>query len=1147
MPSPSRVVQGSGPSPTTWGRDSESNWNLGRRLYMRITNFSKTALTILLILIIISSSFTGINVFAAQTITLNGSLEGRVFEGIGACSAGASSRLLIDYSDPYRSQILDYLFKPNYGAGFQHLKVEIGGDINSTDGCEPSHMHSRTDENYNRGYEWFLMKEAKNRNSGIYLDCLEWGAPGWIGNGQFYSQDNADYIVKFIKGAKNVHNLDMDYVGIWNETGFDTNWIKLLRQTLDSNGLASVKIVAADQVNSWNIVDYMNADPALKNAVAVVGVHYPGYNSTQAAKDCGKPLWSSEDGPWNGTWGGACSLAKMYNRNYISGKMTKTVIWSPITSYYDNLPLPGSGVMRANTPWSGYYDVQPALWATAHTTQFANPGWKYLDGSGCGYLSTAGSYVTLKSTNGSDYSIIIETIDTGSSQTVTFNLTGGLSTGAVHVWRTNSSSNFVQLSDITPSVGSFTITLDGGSIYSLTTTTGQAKGTAAGPASSAFPYPYTDNFESYTVGLTPKYFSDQGGIFEVANRTVGSGKCLRQIMAQKGIEWHYHYDPYPETFLGNTGWTDYEVISDVYIENSGYVSIFGRVGNIPQNTNPPSGYWMKVDQAGNWEIKASSTTIASGTTSFSANAWHTLKLKFSGTSIQGYVDGVQIVGVSDSSYGSGMAGLGGGWNNAQFDNFTVQSFSGPTPTPDPASVNLALGKTASASSQWDSNYSADKANDGDSSNTRWNAADGTGAGEWLQIDFGSNITFDKTITKQFGNRIAGYKIQYWNGSSWIDAYTGGVMGTTPKTDLFTAVTASRIRLYVTSAQDDGGTYTCPSIWEFEVYNRSASGPTSTPTPTPTATFTPTPTPVSGGNLALGKTASASSQWDATYSADKANDGDSVNTRWNTANGQGAGQWLQIDFGANTTFNQTISKQFMNRITGYKIQYWNGSSWVDAYTGGMMGSTKTDTFSAVTSSRIRLYITSVQMDGNYDCPSIWEFEVYNTGGATPTPTPTPASNTSFATAVSLGSEIRNDYGDYVGMKITVGGSNITLKELGRYFVSGNSGSHTLKIVRASDNVDLGSVSINMATGTADALGYKYATLGTPVTLSANTAYYIVSLETNGGDQWYGRNPAALPHLTTTGAATVNSGIYYWSGVWYTCGSTGECYAPLNFKY
>ena len=128
-------------------------------------------------------------------------------------SAGASSRLLYDYKEPYRSQILDYLFKPGYGAALQHLKVEIGADVNSTDGAEPSSMRSRDDHDYTRGYEWWLMEEARKRNPQIILDTLPWGAPGWVGNGQFYSQDMADYVADFLQGAQKHHQLDIAYTG----------------------------------------------------------------------------------------------------------------------------------------------------------------------------------------------------------------------------------------------------------------------------------------------------------------------------------------------------------------------------------------------------------------------------------------------------------------------------------------------------------------------------------------------------------------------------------------------------------------------------------------------------------------------------------------------------------------------------------------------------------------------------------------------------------------------------------------------------------------------------------------------------------------------------------------------------------------------
>src|ERR1019366_2843480 len=361
---------------------------------------------------------------AGRIVELKGDSGGRRFEGIGALSRGASSRLLMEYPEPQRREVLDLLFKPNWGAALHHLKVEVGGDVNSTDGTEPSHMRTRDDENYTRGYEWWLMKEARRRNPKIMLDCLPWGAPGWIGGGKFYSQDIADYTVKFLQGAKRVHDLNVQYCGDWNETPYDVEWIKLLRRTLDAAGLRQVEIVAADQVNDWKFVEEMERDPALKNAVAVVGTHYPKHNSTDLARNCGQRIWSSEDGPWKGTWEGATALAKMINRNYANGRMTKTIIWSLITSYYENLPLPNSGPMKANTLWSGHYEVQPALWAIAHTTQFAQPGWQYLDDAGV--TQEQGNVLALASPNRRDFTLIIETVESKQPQTFRFRVAGGL-------------------------------------------------------------------------------------------------------------------------------------------------------------------------------------------------------------------------------------------------------------------------------------------------------------------------------------------------------------------------------------------------------------------------------------------------------------------------------------------------------------------------------------------------------------------------------------------------------------------------------------------------------------------------------------------------------------------------------------------------
>eukprot|EP01049_Picozoa_sp_SAG25_P001830 SAG25_NODE_87_length_16363_cov_40.489179_4_plen_812_part_00 len=82
------------------------------------------------------------------------------YEGIGGLSGGGgTSRLLFDYDNQTRSDILDALFLPRRGASLQILKVEMGGDTQSTEATEASHMHTKDDGDlecescYNRGYE----------------------------------------------------------------------------------------------------------------------------------------------------------------------------------------------------------------------------------------------------------------------------------------------------------------------------------------------------------------------------------------------------------------------------------------------------------------------------------------------------------------------------------------------------------------------------------------------------------------------------------------------------------------------------------------------------------------------------------------------------------------------------------------------------------------------------------------------------------------------------------------------------------------------------------------------------------------------------------------------------------------------------------
>ena len=64
----------------------------------------------------------------ASGISLDGAARTLIYDGHGALSAGASSRLLVDYEEPWRSHILDYLFLPNFGASLHLIKVGNEGN-----------------------------------------------------------------------------------------------------------------------------------------------------------------------------------------------------------------------------------------------------------------------------------------------------------------------------------------------------------------------------------------------------------------------------------------------------------------------------------------------------------------------------------------------------------------------------------------------------------------------------------------------------------------------------------------------------------------------------------------------------------------------------------------------------------------------------------------------------------------------------------------------------------------------------------------------------------------------------------------------------------------------------------------------------------
>ena len=132
-------------------------------------------------------------------------------------------------------------------------------------------------------------------------------------------------------------------------------------------------------------------------------------------------------------------------------------------------------------------------------------------------------------------------------------------------------------------------------------------------------------------------------------------------------------------------------------------------------------------------------------------------------------------------------------------------------------VNITLNKSVTVSNVYKNNasYGGDKAVDG-SMTTRW-ATDAINEAT-LEVDLGGNYTFSQAVTREYNSRVSSYKIQYWTGSEWADAYTGTTIGAADKTDNFADVTGGRVRLNILSCSTAG-----PSIYEFSVYGYESTG------------------------------------------------------------------------------------------------------------------------------------------------------------------------------------------------------------------------------------------------------------------------------------------------------------------------------------
>ncbi|MCE5299827.1 MAG: hypothetical protein LLG37_03005 [Spirochaetia bacterium] len=639
----------------------------------------------------------------AAIINLDAGQAGRVFEGIGLVNSSGTSKLLMDYPQEQREQILDLLFKPGYGAALTIIKNEIGSDSNTSSGTEPSHMRAADETPSARGVNFWMCREAKKINDKMKFGAGRWGMPAWAASSMEAKQK---YYLAYVETMKN-NNTPLDFLAPdENEGAFDRDWVAgVLRPALDEAGYRGLSLVAKDGPD-WNIAYELEKDPELKSAVAGMNCHYRT-DGDPAALESGLPLYNDEaDTPMRGAYAGMMSAAMNIARQYIDGRMTRLLYQPALDCVYDSIKYNGKGIITANTPWSGHYEVHPSLWMTAHYTRFIKPGWVFMDNA-CGAAGVDDDeyYLSARDTDTGDYSIVIVN-NSDNARIYAFKAGKGLSKAPVHAYRTRQNEQFVKRAVIKPEAGEFRIMAAPRSIYSITTLTGVKKGGIAGkiPADRPLPLPYSEPFTGYADGSQPRYFHDQAGAFEIASG--GDFKFLKQVITTPPVEWRGdNIKRGPYTVFGDMRWRGCGVSADVLIGDDSYALISGRgVLHNRDSGAPPSGYQLELTSSGVWTLRKNNfgaiTDFASATlNAFDPDKWHNIMVSMEGSTITAYVDGALLTQANDSTFACGQAAIGCSCTGVIFDNITVRGVSGA----DNGACTMADddGKTMKFTGSWE--------------------------------------------------------------------------------------------------------------------------------------------------------------------------------------------------------------------------------------------------------------------------------------------------------------------------------------------------------------------------------------------------------------------------------------------------------------
>ncbi len=689
---------------------------------------------------------TGSSVISPEVVKVDAKAlmtgENSVFKGLGCISANNSSRLLLDYKALYPevyTEILRLLFEKDYGASLTHLKLEMGADVNSSSGTEPSTMRYESETaDVTRGAGFIIASDALKINPGLCIDLLRWGQPCWVkkafekGTEQGF-RARYKWYSETIKQAYDKLGIKFTHISPdANETdSADEDWIiyfadKLRNDKTIPYDTASIKIVASDEVGTRTIAEKMVDNKALRDAVDIIGLHYTTYgdaNTKRLFEEHGKEIWYSEGiAPMNipqltvkkdlsGLTGrnGAVDVATRVINSVYNGNMTMYEFQPAVSAYYDGSCYYPKHLIRANTPWSGNFELCSGFYTAMHFTRFVGKNWHFVSGACYGdgqenhfIEKTTSNYMTLMAEDCSDITMIFAN-ESDRTRKYRFDFEGADFNGREFSFvetsapdnTKNVSENWFRVREkrlITDDT--IEITVKPGSVLTVTTldcsfVKGTDTVTPEIPKAHRLTMPYKDDFSYKKLGSdflsqrgrAPLYTTDQGGAFEIECIN-GKNRLVQQIT--KDIipdNWRFRGTPTPITTLLDDSWVNYTASVNVTLtgDDDSYAGLGVRYDSaVACEVTSDCGYALKLYRSGKWETLFMDKVTAEGNAElFCKDGDNTLTVSAAGNLYLAYVNGKLVSSFNEKNamQAKGRISLLSSYHKNSFANLEVTTLS----------------------------------------------------------------------------------------------------------------------------------------------------------------------------------------------------------------------------------------------------------------------------------------------------------------------------------------------------------------------------------------------------------------------------------------------------------------------------------------